>query len=344
MPYRNSLALLFLWLTLICNLVLVPKPLNAWGVVAHECIGELAQQHLNDVTLQALKKLSGAPVDLAAKANWADQIKVTRPETRPWHYITIPIQQAYLDTAIAPKPNLAEALVRFSAELSDTSRDAASRWEALKWLVHLIGDLHQPLHVGEREDRGGNEQKVYAFGKESNLHAFFDYGFIEGSGLTRKKIMSQFRQKCEIEPKACSSVMSGSPLEWLDSTHQLSADLYHDSGITIDPKVEHVLSKEYLKRANDLILRQIGLSGLRLAFWLNHLLSTPQVKQGFASEKKAWDSTSTVPQFAWSKNSKVYHRFDCKSVMRIKPRNLQRSAKTPENLKAHAPCLQGSAK
>ena len=116
----------------------------------------------------------------------ADQIRMQRPETAPWHYVNIPIHPApdepsdYDATRDCPNDACVVAKIeQFERVLADRQVSQRQRLEALKYLVHFVGDVHQPLHTSNDHDRGGNEVPVTFMGRQTNLHAVWDTGIIE---------------------------------------------------------------------------------------------------------------------------------------------------------------------
>ena len=118
---------------------------------------------------------------LAEVSTWADQIRVQRPETAPWHYVNIPIHLQLVESSgfdpTRDCPNEACVVAKieqFERVLTDRQASDRQRLEALKYLVHFIGDVHQPLHASKNQDRGGNEVPVMFMGSQTNLHAIWE--------------------------------------------------------------------------------------------------------------------------------------------------------------------------
>jgi hypothetical protein len=155
----------------------------AWGSEGHRIVAEIAEQYLEPETahqirdLLAIENTSG----LADVANWADQIRQQRRDTASWHFVDIPINAAGYDaTRDCPRNDCVVAKTdEFVAQLRDRSLPARPRLEALKFVVHFIGDIHQPLHAADNGDRGGNEIHVRYPRRKTNLHAVWDSGILE---------------------------------------------------------------------------------------------------------------------------------------------------------------------
>lgn len=134
-------------------MLLVPAACHAWGGEGHQLVALIAEDHLTPQAKAAVKELlDGAQISDAEVASWADQIRRERRETAPWHYVNIPHDAQGFDRQRDGRDgdNIIDALERQAKILPDKSAPREQRQEALKWVVHLVGDLHQPLHCAER--------------------------------------------------------------------------------------------------------------------------------------------------------------------------------------------------
>jgi hypothetical protein len=166
------------------------SPAAAWSVFGHELIAELAERQLSDqARAGALAMLAGEADHLADVAGWADPLR-DEPAyawATPLHYVNFPRGECHFD-AIRDCPAgacVVGAVQRFQSDLADASLPAARRAEALKFLIHFVGDLHQPLHCGYGDDKGGNTYQVNLAGDGSNLHRIWDYSMLASSGRDR---------------------------------------------------------------------------------------------------------------------------------------------------------------
>ncbi|MFF3225791.1 S1/P1 nuclease [Nocardia suismassiliense] len=163
-------------------LLSVPPAANAWGVQGHNTTGAIADLRLTAAARDEVGRLLAGEPDptLAGVANWADEVRANDPElgkiSAPWHYVNIGENGCVYDPAVNGNngQNVIEALRRQTATLADRSRPAADRGQALKFIVHFVGDIHQPMHAGYARDRGGNEVKVQYLGRSTNLHSVWD--------------------------------------------------------------------------------------------------------------------------------------------------------------------------
>lgn len=152
----------------------------AWGQTGHRVVGLIAERHL---TKKAKKNLEKVLKDetLAEVSNYMDFIKSNHDfdHMSPWHYATIPDNKTYAEAGTPEEGDVIVTIERLIAELKAKKFKEQDELFAIKCLVHLIGDIHQPLHVGNGEDKGGNDVKLEYFWEESNLHRVWDSGMID---------------------------------------------------------------------------------------------------------------------------------------------------------------------
>ncbi len=156
-----------------------------WAKTGHRITAEIAQRHLTPKAAAAIKQLL-PPGKLARMSNWADLMR-SNPNFRcagPLHYVSMTSKQAYLEGSPNTRGDLISALIELEEILRNEKADLALRQTALRYYVHLVGDIHQPLHVGLKCDRGGNRVKVYYHGKMRKLHVVWDYELIESQKLS----------------------------------------------------------------------------------------------------------------------------------------------------------------
>jgi hypothetical protein len=147
-------------------LLFLPATVLAWGGEGHQIVALIAEDRLTPEAKAGMHELLGEDVSIsdAEIANWADQIRRERRNTAPWHYVDIPTTQPSYDATRDGNDgdNVIDAIDRFEKVLADKSKPKAERAEALKFVVHFVGDVHQPLHCADRDgDRGGNKRLVF---------------------------------------------------------------------------------------------------------------------------------------------------------------------------------------
>ena len=185
MPARRSATMLRLALTRsLASLLIIQfaTPAWAWGRLGHRVIAKLAERHLTPATKAAIAELLEPGESLADCSTWADEHRRELPKTAPWHYVDVPLDEPRYDDRFAgdapAKGYIVPKIREFKAILKDRSRPVEERRFALRFLVHLVEDLHMPLHVGENHDKGGNTLQVRWFDRGSNLHRVWDSGII----------------------------------------------------------------------------------------------------------------------------------------------------------------------
>ncbi len=238
-----------------------------WGQFGHRVIARVAAGRLTPEARQAVRALLPGE-SLASVASWADQIRSERPETGPWHYVNIPIWDSiYRPAAVCPHGAcVIGALETQLARLSNRTLPRAERAEALKWVVHLVGDMHQPLHVGDRGDRGGNDVKLTYDGKPGNLHAIWDTGLLLATGVSEEQLVVQvertLRQRGDL-----GRLTSGSILEWAMESHAVSRDVAYPF---LPRSLE--LDDRYLAKVRPILEDRVLRASVRLADLLNRAL------------------------------------------------------------------------
>jgi hypothetical protein len=173
-------------LILICLALTLCLEVLAWGATGHRAIGEIAERHLTKKARKALKKLLDNE-SIAFCGPYMDEIKSDDrfDSLYTWHFVTIPDGQLYEDITKEPQGDIIESIERIIRDLKSDRLTKEEKIFSLKVLIHLIGDVHQPLHVGRPGDRGGNDIKVEWFYISSyNLHRVWDEGMIDFSNLS----------------------------------------------------------------------------------------------------------------------------------------------------------------
>ena len=156
----------------------------AWGPEGHMIVAEIAEKRLTPKAKAAVADLLRGQT-FADVSNWADSIKGQAEwvQSKPWHFVDIPDGQTYETTEHTADGDTITAITAMVKDLQSPSTDYTTKQNALKFIIHLVGDIHQPLHVGRPSDRGGNSTKVIFEGRSTNLHAFWDSGIISKENM-----------------------------------------------------------------------------------------------------------------------------------------------------------------
>jgi len=234
-----------------------------WGQSGHRVTGQIAQNHVTGKTKRALADLLDGQT-LAFVSTFGDDIKADRAYDKygPWHYVNYPLGSLYRDSEKSPEGDIITAIETCSAILADSANPREQRVFHLKMLIHLIGDLHQPMHTSRAEDKGGNDIQVQWFGKGSNLHAVWDTKLIESFGMTFTELADQLDHFSRKEVK---DLQGGTIYDWVEESNAICAELYET--VEIGDKLGYAYSYRY----NDLLFGQLQKGGLRLAKVLNEI-------------------------------------------------------------------------
>ena len=250
-------------------LFLSPLSLWAWGADGHRAIAKIAEQHLSRRARQQVQQLLGTE-SMTMVSTWPDEIRYypEGKDTGPWHYVNTPsgLDHAQYLTELRTQvgPNAYTALQTQMALVADKSKTPAQRRDALKYVIHIVGDIHQPMHTGHADDKGGNDIKLKFRGRDTNLHSLWDSGLLDYQGLTYTEIAQQYN--CGISRSAVRRMQAAPPAEWLWESYQASEQLY-----PLTPNGTEVKYDYY--PAHSVLMRQrIQEAGVRLAGVLNGLL------------------------------------------------------------------------
>lgn len=247
-------------------LILASPAAWSWGRTGHELIGEIAARHLSPAAIEAVAGLLEPGETLASVGPWADEIRAQRRETGPWHFINLPVHQARGDWRpfCPPSGCVVSIIPEMAARLRNPALPRAERAEALKFLVHFVGDLHQPLHVGDRGDRGGNEVPVVFLDRPSNLHSVWDTPLI--LYLLDQHPQARQRLTQRITWWTRRMMERGTFEDWAWESHAISRDVAYRHLPDGDPAL---LGEAYARVAAPAVQLQLQRAGVRLARVLN---------------------------------------------------------------------------
>ena len=236
----------------------------AWGRQGHIVIASVAQRALTPAAKRRVEALLALEpgATLASIANWADTQRDR--DTGRWHYLNLPRDAdcQYVAARDCPDGQCVLGAIQAQADRLGSTAPDLDRLEALKYLVHFVGDVHQPLHVGYADDKGGNIYQVQAFGKGSNLHALWDTGLLraiepDAEVLTGQLLIGITAARVAAEPFA--------PAAWARESCAVvaQAGFYPPT---------HRLPDDYLQTYEPVVRQRLQAAGLRLAATLNRVL------------------------------------------------------------------------
>jgi hypothetical protein len=256
---------------------LAPRDAAAFGPDGHRFAGLLAERRLCAVARAEVVALAG-DTSLAELGVWADTIR-GRPEWQasgPWHYMNVadPRDGSQRSAAMAirayrdpPEGGVLAALERFRGELADRSQSRERRLDALRFVIHLVADLHQPLHVGRAADRGGNTIDV-RYGKTVvNLHRFWDSDVIELRKQSPQRYARRLLERFYENDVSVASVAPVEPRAWAAESLALRSVVYAFPAGT--PAAPAVLDAAYLAAAEHVTDERLVLAAARIAATLN---------------------------------------------------------------------------
>ena len=196
----------------------------AWGQLGHYVVGYLAQKQLKKSTLKKVNRVLD-PMSLGRSGTWMDEIKSDRSYDYlySWHYLTS--EHGEFNAAIQEKGgNAYEAINQLKAELKAGNLSPEQESQKLKMLIHIVEDIHQPLHVGTGDDKGGNDVKVEYFGKNSNLHSVWDTDLIEGWNMSYTEIGDELYRR--LNPSMIDDYRDSTVEDWLEEAVALRPLIY----------------------------------------------------------------------------------------------------------------------
>ena len=234
-----------------------------WSKTGHRAIGKVAQEELSGRTRRAMDKLLDGQ-SIASISNFADEIKADRrfKEFSAWHYVNIPPGKDYFDIEPSEYGDLVVGIQKCITMVKNDKNTKEDRVFYLKMLVHLIGDLHQPMHVGRVEDKGGNDIQVQWFGKGSNLHRVWDSNMINDYGMSYTELATSLPKLDKQEKRA---IQNGTVLDWVEESQEIANKLYES--VEIGEKLAYSYSYTWWGTVES----QLQKGGLRLAKVLNEL-------------------------------------------------------------------------
>lgn len=270
MPPFRRLAIM-----LLATLAVVPAA-QAWGPLGHRVVAELAQHQLNPAAQAQVRRLL-APEhtdQLADVANWADDLRNDPAQqslwkdTRSLHYVDLrdPHCRYQPPRDCAGDRCVVGALAHYVAILADKQQPDAQRREALKFVVHFVGDVHQPLHAGSRNDKGGNDYPVQFQGQGSNLHRVWDSGLLDTRGLASVPYAQLLAARSSAPPPAMAPLGVATYVAWAEESCRITAAPgFYPPG--------HVIGQAYVGAELPLAEQRLREAGLRLAAVLNGALA-----------------------------------------------------------------------
>jgi hypothetical protein len=226
-------------------------------------MGEIATKHLSKKAAKKISALLGGE-SLAFVSTYADEIRSDDAYRKyaPWHYVSFPFGARYENTPKNKRGDIIMGIQNCIDVLKDATSSQKDKEFYLRMLVHFIGDLHMPLHVGLKEDKGGNSFKVKWFGKQTNLHSVWDTKIIEGYAMSYTELTNNVDV---LSKKEIQTIQSGAVTDWMYESRALCEDVYANTSVGDN------LGYKYMYRYVNVSRKQLQKAGLRLASILNEI-------------------------------------------------------------------------
>ncbi|MDX1651519.1 MAG: S1/P1 nuclease [Brumimicrobium sp.] len=234
----------------------------AWGITGHRTIGKVAENHLNRKVKKKIESILQGQ-SLAEVSNWMDDIKSDKAydSLRSWHYTTIPDGMKYSETEVNPEGDVVQGINFLVEQLKSGKLSSERERDYLRLLVHLVGDIHQPLHVGNGTDKGGNDVKVEWFWESSNLHRVWDSGMIESMEYSYTELAEVVDNHTREEAEKWTS---SSVVDWAHEAMTFRDGIYD---LPEDKKINYSYRYEHW----DTVKLQLLKGGIRLAALLEEI-------------------------------------------------------------------------
>lgn len=249
-------------------LAYLPFNANAWGVLGHRVVGEVADHYINAKTRKAIQQILGSE-SIAMTANWADFIKsdTSYNYLNNWHYVNLPANLSKTDVFSFldnyPEANIYSKINEMIEVLKNKNSKPDQKKLALRMVIHLVGDLHQPMHTARKEDLGGNRVFLTWFGEKTNLHRVWDSDLVDFQGLS----FTEYTKAIDhVSKQEVLYLQSASLKDLVFESYGLCNKIYA-TGIKNDDKLSYQYNFDWIETVNQQLLK----GGVRLAGILNSI-------------------------------------------------------------------------
>jgi hypothetical protein len=258
------------YIVIVAVCLAAPYRTLAWGMLGHRVVGGVAERYLTTKTKAALKKMLGNE-SVAMAANWADFVKSDKKYgyLGAWHYINLPAgmtQQKLFD--YLQKDTSTDAYTKLNfiiKELKSGKAPKSTKVLYLKMLIHLVGDIHQPMHAARPEDRGGNAMKLYWFNSSTNLHRLWDEQLVEYQQLSYTEHVAAINFATAEQVRQWQK----DPIrQWIYESYRIAAKLYTE--VKENDRLSYPYNYYHVDTMNQRLLK----AGIRLAGILNSIYSS----------------------------------------------------------------------
>lgn len=237
-----------------------------WGQNGHRAIAEIAWQYLDEDVKEKINALLGGE-SLALVSTFADEIKSDKKYDayKPWHYVNMPLNSNYEAAEKNEEGDIIVGIEKCVEVLKDKKASNEDKVFYLKMLVHFVGDLHQPFHIGTKEDRGGNNFKVFWFGEKTNIHRLWDTQLIESYNMSYSELAAN---KYPFTKKEIKKIKTTQIMKWVSETHEVTRLVYQSA------EPDENLSYAYTYKWFPVVRQQMHKAGIRLAAQLDEIFKS----------------------------------------------------------------------
>ena len=283
----------------LCCIVISPLSAFAWGATGHMVVAHIGEDNLTSAARVQVQDLLGSQT-MADVSSWADDERSRHREQAGWHYIDWELKDGALLSGSSQNGTILDAISSQSAILENTAADKQERKKALMYVIHFLGDMHQPLHCADNFDKGGNGVNVTIFGQGDNLHRTWDTTML--NQIIRDEFpttSTSIRGFASIIEKRyadeATTAVQGTPESWAKQSSLTAKNVCY-SFLKSDPMTSMTvtLGPDYYTVAKPVVEEQLAIAGFRLAKVLNSIL----VGDGPTVANEQTSVTSTVPSGA----------------------------------------------
>jgi hypothetical protein len=253
------------------------RPALAWGRMAHRAATRLAETRLTPRARAIIRDLLDSGESLADASTWADEFSRDIPGSAAWHFVNVPITAPHYSPRDCHNNCVVSRFEEFRRILADPTAPKPRRTMALRYVVHLLEDAHQPLHVGDRRDRGGNNVQLRFFRDDfTNLHQVWDSGLLRQGYHDERDLVFELIDLAR-EPQA-RNWPKGQIEDWVNESLEVARQAYHLPGSSEYLRSGMRLGRDYQEANLPLALKRLSQAGVRLSDVLNDALDPVEKK------------------------------------------------------------------